>query len=57
MPETFTPKTWIDGAAGGTPIIATELNRIEVGIVGVVLHLDVHRHPRAGFERLVQLIS
>ena len=32
MPETFTPKTWFDGSSGGTPIIATELNRIEVGI-------------------------
>lgn len=32
MPETFTPKTWVDGTGGGTPIIATELNRIETGI-------------------------
>lgn len=32
MPETFTPKTWFDGAAGGTPIIATELNRLEQGV-------------------------
>jgi hypothetical protein len=32
VPETFTPKTWFDGSGGGTPIIATELNRIESGI-------------------------
>lgn len=32
MPGTFTPKTWVDGSAGGTPIIATELNRIETGV-------------------------
>ena len=28
----FTPKTWADGEAGGTPITAEELNRIEAGI-------------------------
>jgi hypothetical protein len=32
MPETFTPKTWFDGAGGGTPITAAELNRVETGI-------------------------
>lgn len=32
MPETFTPKSWADGSAGGTPIIAAELNRVEQGI-------------------------
>jgi len=32
VPETFTPKTWVDGAAGGTPIIAAELNRLENGV-------------------------
>lgn len=29
---TFTPKEWADGAAGNTPITASELNRIEAGI-------------------------
>lgn len=28
----YTPKTWADGAAGGTPVTAFELNRIEGGI-------------------------
>lgn len=28
----FTPKAWVDGTAGGTPITAAELNRIEDGI-------------------------
>lgn len=28
----FVKKTWSDGAAGGTPITAAELNRIEAGI-------------------------
>lgn len=28
----FTPKTWANGAGGGTPITAVELNRIEQGI-------------------------
>ena len=28
----YTPKTWADGEAGGTPITAAELNRIEQGI-------------------------
>lgn len=28
----YEPKTWADGAAGGTPITAAELNRIESGI-------------------------
>lgn len=28
----FTPKDWQDGAAGGTPITAAELDRIETGI-------------------------
>lgn len=28
----FTKKTWKDGADGGTPITADELNRIEAGI-------------------------
>ena len=28
----FTPKTWEDGSAGGTPITAAELNRMESGI-------------------------
>jgi hypothetical protein len=32
MPETFTPFTWADGSAGGTPIIAAQLNRIETGV-------------------------
>ncbi|APU92091.1 hypothetical protein SEA_YEEZY_13 [Gordonia phage Yeezy] len=25
----YTPKTWANGAGGGTPITAAELNRIE----------------------------
>lgn len=29
----FSPKTWVDGSGGGTPITAAELNRIEAGIV------------------------
>lgn len=33
----FTPKTWADGEAGGTPITAAELNRIEQGIADVEL--------------------
>ena len=28
----FTPKTWKDGSSGGTPITASELNRMEQGI-------------------------
>jgi hypothetical protein len=32
MPETFTPYTWADGSAGGTPITAAQLNRIETGV-------------------------
>lgn len=28
----FTPKTWVDGSGGGTPITAAELNRMESGI-------------------------
>jgi hypothetical protein len=32
VPETFIPKTWVDGTGGGTPIIAAELNRIEQGV-------------------------
>ncbi|MCR8897304.1 hypothetical protein NWF34_10120 [Gordonia sp. GONU] len=30
----YTPKTWATGAGGGTPITATELNRIEHGVDG-----------------------
>ena len=33
----FMPKEWKDGAAGGTPITAAELNRIEAGIAEVEL--------------------
>lgn len=33
----FEPKTWADGEAGGTPITAAELNRIEQGIAEVEL--------------------
>lgn len=34
MPETFTPRPtpWANGAGGGTPITAAELNRLESGI-------------------------
>lgn len=32
MPETFTPQTWVDGAAGGTPLTAAQMNRVEAGI-------------------------
>lgn len=32
MPETFEPSTWTDGSAGGTPITAAQLNRVEAGI-------------------------
>lgn len=32
MPETFSPATWADGSAGGTPITAAQLNRIEQGV-------------------------
>ncbi|AOE45015.1 hypothetical protein SEA_ZIRINKA_13 [Gordonia phage Zirinka] len=28
----YTPKTWANGAGGGTPITAAELNRIEQGV-------------------------
>lgn len=28
----FTKKTWADGSSGGTPITASELNRMEQGI-------------------------
>ncbi|QFP96800.1 hypothetical protein SEA_MCKLOVIN_14 [Gordonia phage Mcklovin] len=30
----YTPKTWANGAGGGTPITAAELNRIEQGVDG-----------------------
>ena len=33
----FMPKEWKDGVAGGTPITAAELNRIEAGIAEVEL--------------------
>lgn len=33
----FVPKTWADGPAGGTPITAEELNRIEAGIDALYL--------------------
>lgn len=32
MAETFTPTTWVDGSAGGTPITAAQLNRVEAGV-------------------------
>lgn len=32
MPETFTPYTWADGSAGGTPVTAAQLNRVETGL-------------------------
>jgi hypothetical protein len=32
VPETYTPFTWVDGSAGGTPITAARLNSIETGI-------------------------
>lgn len=35
MPETFTPFTWADGSAGGTPITAAQINRIETGLESV----------------------
>lgn len=28
----YTQKTWADGSAGGTPVTAAELNRMETGI-------------------------
>lgn len=31
----YTPKEWVDGEAGGTPITAAELNRMEAGIEAV----------------------
>lgn len=31
----FTPKAWVDGSAGGTPITAAELNRVEAGVKDV----------------------
>lgn len=31
----FEPKTWEDGTDGGTPITASELNRLETGIAEV----------------------
>jgi hypothetical protein len=33
----FEPRTWADGEAGGTPITAAELNRIEQGIADIEL--------------------
>lgn len=36
----FTKKTWADDAAGGTPITAAELNRIEDGISSLALPAD-----------------
>jgi hypothetical protein len=35
MPETFTPKTWVDGSGGGTPIVAADLNRVEQGVEAI----------------------
>lgn len=32
MAVSFTKKNWVDGQAGGTPVTAAELNRIETGI-------------------------
>jgi hypothetical protein len=47
MPETFAPFTWIDGAGGGTPITAAQLNRLENGLESMddraaALELGVH---------------
>lgn len=36
----FTPKTWADGQAGGTPITADELNRVEQGVAEAHTQLD-----------------
>jgi hypothetical protein len=32
MPESYTPFVWADRVEGGTPITATQLNRIEQGV-------------------------
>lgn len=32
----YTKKVWADGSAGGTPIVAAELNRIENGVAAAV---------------------
>lgn len=36
----FSPKTWVDGAGGGTPITAAELNRLEQAIADLSDVLD-----------------
>jgi len=35
MPESYTPFTWADRVEGGTPITATQLNRIELGVESI----------------------
>lgn len=41
----YTPTTWVDGPTGGTPITATELNRIEAGVVDAVGKADTATQP------------
>lgn len=41
----FTPTDWKDGVAGGTPITAAQLNRIEAGIAAPVAWADVTGKP------------
>jgi hypothetical protein len=45
MPETFSPTTWSDGSGGGTPITASQLNRIEIGVESMDDRVDALENP------------
>lgn len=46
MTVAFSPKVWADGAAGGTPITADELNRIEAGVDDAHAAIPVNAEAR-----------
>lgn len=51
----FTPKDWKDGAAGGTPITAAELNRVEQGVADATAAAEgaapaAHKHDASDIE-------
>lgn len=58
MPETYTPQTWVNGSAGGTPLNATALNRIENGIESMddrVTFLEDNAVTSTAIDSIVQM--
>ena len=53
----YTPKTWVDGSAGGTPITAAELNRMEAGIASggseVFVVTDANAVRPTGYKHII----